>query len=124
MPVKTRGRTVIAELTYQEVGATTGWPRGGYRQFTCSVPIGHGHQAFAGAGEAVCQWQIQLRVGLRVAASAPTAIAGAVVIVGIGIGLLRLQAPCRVVYVVDEPRRRGFAYGTLAGIRKAVRKPS
>jgi len=30
-------------------------------------------------------------------------------------GSLRLRAPCRVVYVVDEPRRRGFAYGTLAG---------
>jgi uncharacterized protein (UPF0548 family) len=24
-------------------------------------------------------------------------------------------APCRVVYVVDEPDRRGFAYGTLPG---------
>jgi hypothetical protein len=23
--------------------------------------------------------------------------------------------PCRVVHVVDEPRRRGFAYGTLPG---------
>jgi uncharacterized protein (UPF0548 family) len=26
-----------------------------------------------------------------------------------------VQAPCRVVYVVDEPDRRGFAYGTLPG---------
>jgi len=26
-----------------------------------------------------------------------------------------VQAPVRVVYVVDEPRRKGFAYGTLAG---------
>ncbi len=24
-------------------------------------------------------------------------------------------APCRVVYVVDEPLRQGFAYGTLLG---------
>jgi uncharacterized protein (UPF0548 family) len=24
-------------------------------------------------------------------------------------------APCRVVYVVDEPNARGFAYGTLPG---------
>jgi len=28
-------------------------------------------------------------------------------------GLLR--APCRVVYVIDEPDIRGFAYGTLPG---------
>jgi uncharacterized protein (UPF0548 family) len=26
-----------------------------------------------------------------------------------------LVLPCRVVYVVEEPRRRGFAYGTLPG---------
>jgi uncharacterized protein (UPF0548 family) len=25
------------------------------------------------------------------------------------------DVPCRVVYVVDEPRRAGFAYGTLPG---------
>ena len=28
---------------------------------------------------------------------------------------LAVSAPVRVVYVVDEPRRRGFAYGTLPG---------
>lgn len=27
----------------------------------------------------------------------------------------RVPAPARVVYVVDEPARRGFAYGTVAG---------
>jgi len=29
--------------------------------------------------------------------------------------LARVKAPARVVYVVDEPTRRGFAYGTLPG---------
>ena len=33
----------------------------------------------------------------------------------IGWGRLSIPAPLRVVYVVDEPRRRGFAYGTLPG---------
>jgi uncharacterized protein (UPF0548 family) len=28
---------------------------------------------------------------------------------------LGIEAPCRVVYTVDEPNRRGFAYGTLPG---------
>ncbi|GAA4470804.1 hypothetical protein GCM10023170_088220 [Phytohabitans houttuyneae] len=32
-----------------------------------------------------------------------------------GWGPLRLMIPCRVVYVVDEADRRGFAYGTLPG---------
>jgi len=27
----------------------------------------------------------------------------------------RVTAPARVVYVIDEPRRKGFAYGTLPG---------
>ncbi|MEO6941858.1 MAG: DUF1990 domain-containing protein [Terrimesophilobacter sp.] len=27
----------------------------------------------------------------------------------------RLSAPCRVIYVIDEPNRKGFAYGTLPG---------
>ena len=26
-----------------------------------------------------------------------------------------IKVPCRVVYVVDEPTRQGFAYGTLPG---------
>jgi uncharacterized protein (UPF0548 family) len=33
----------------------------------------------------------------------------------LGFGRLAIQAPVRVVYVVDEPQRRGFAYGTLPG---------
>ena len=30
-------------------------------------------------------------------------------------GPFRVVAPARVVYVIDEARRKGFAYGTLAG---------
>lgn len=30
-------------------------------------------------------------------------------------GPVRVSAPVRVVYVVDEPTRKGFAYGTLGG---------
>ena len=33
----------------------------------------------------------------------------------IPVGPLGVPAPAEVVYVVDEPRRRGFAYGTLPG---------
>jgi len=34
---------------------------------------------------------------------------------GVGTGAVMLSAPCRVVYVVDEPDRPGFAYDTLPG---------
>lgn len=115
LPAEVRDRLADAELTYPEVGATAGDLPAGYHQLTRSVPIGHGHQVFSRAGDAVCQWQVQLGAGLQVSASAPTAVPGAVVVLGLGIGSLRLQAPCRVVYAIDEPRRRGFAYGTLAG---------
>lgn len=115
LPTEVHERLANAALTYQEVGATAGDLPAGYRQLARSVPIGHGQQAFARGGDAVCGWQVQLGAGLQIAASARTAVPGAVVILGLGIGSLRLRAPCRVVYVVDEPRRRGFAYGTLAG---------
>lgn len=35
--------------------------------------------------------------------------------VRLGIGPAAVNAPCVVVYVVDQARRRGFAYGTLDG---------
>jgi uncharacterized protein (UPF0548 family) len=40
---------------------------------------------------------------------------GDTVMLGIRFGPVRVHAPARVVYVVDEPTRRGFAYGTLPG---------
>lgn len=115
LPAGVRDRLATAELTYREVGATAGDLPAGYHQFTRSVLIGRGHEVFAAAGDAVCRWRVQLGAGLQVSASAPAAVAGAGVILGLGTGPLRLRAPCRVVYAVDEPRRRGFAYGTLAG---------
>lgn len=40
---------------------------------------------------------------------------GDTVILKIGVGPFRVSAPCRVIWVVDEPTRKGFAYGTLQG---------
>jgi uncharacterized protein (UPF0548 family) len=115
LPIEARDRLAGAELTYREAGATAGNLPAGYHQFTRSLPIGYGHELFVAAGDAVRQWQVQLGAGLQVSASSPAAVAGTVLLLGLGIGSLRLRAPCRVVYAVDEPRRRGFAYGTLAG---------
>ena len=49
--------------------------------------------------------------GVKVEATTEVAAVGSEVIVGLG----PVQAPCRVVYVVDERDRHGFAYGTLPG---------
>jgi uncharacterized protein (UPF0548 family) len=110
-----RDRLTAAGLTYREVGATAGDLPDGYHHLSRRVLLGHGHQLFTGAGEAVLQWQVQVRAGLRVSVSSPVATPGAALILGLGIGPLRVEAPGRVVYAVDEPRRRGFAYGTLPG---------
>jgi uncharacterized protein (UPF0548 family) len=115
LPTEVRDLLVNTELTYHAVGATAGDLPAGYHHLTRSLFLGHGHRVFTAAGDAVCQWRVQLGAGLKVSTSAPTVVAGAVVILGFGIGSARLQAPCRVVYTVDEPRCRGFAYGTLAG---------
>ncbi len=42
-------------------------------------------------------------------------VAGTVVLMRWGVGFLSLRIPCRVVEVIDEPRRKGFAYVTLVG---------
>jgi uncharacterized protein (UPF0548 family) len=115
LPPEARDRLAAAALTYREVGGTAGDLPDGYHHLTRRVLIGHGHRLFTEAGDAVRQWQVQVRAGLRVSASALAATPGAVVILGLGIGPVGVRAPCRVVYAVDEPRRRGFAYGTLPG---------
>jgi len=115
MPTDARDRWANAALTYREVGLTAGDLPRGYHHLTRRAVLGSGHQAFADAADAVMHWHVQVGAKLDVSASSPTAVPGAVVLLGLGIRWLSLQAPCRVVYVVDEPRLRGFAYGTLAG---------
>ena len=117
LPADARDRLIAAQLTYPEVGATAtagDLPRR-YHHLSRRVPIGHGHGLFASAADAVQGWHVQVAAGLKVSASSPVTTPGTVVLLGLDIGPLRLHAPCRVVYTVDEPRRRGFAYGTLPG---------
>lgn len=70
---------------------------------------------FDQAARALLTWQVHARAGLAVAASDQRVTPGGVVRLRLGVGRLALVAPCRVVYLIDEPHRRGFAYGTLPG---------
>src|SRR5690606_32974384 len=70
---------------------------------------------FCRAAKALLSWEMHRRAGGAVYVSLPTASVGAVVVVTLGLWRLRIEVPCRVVYEVDEPRRRGFGYGTLPG---------
>ncbi|MCV7100654.1 DUF1990 family protein [Mycobacterium palustre] len=99
-------------LTYREVGATAdGRLPAGYHHQHVERQIGTGTERFERAADAVMHWGMQRGSGLRVQASSEVAVVDAVLVVRLGL----LPAPCRVVYVVDEPDIRGFAYGTLPG---------
>ncbi|KUI31269.1 hypothetical protein AU196_18255 [Mycobacterium sp. IS-1742] len=98
-------------LTYPEVGATAGPMPPGYHHVRRSTVIGSGRVRFEEAADAVMRWGMLRGAGLRVRATTEVAEVGSEVIVGLG----PVTVPCRVVYVIDEPDRRGFAYGTLPG---------
>ncbi|MDO3635306.1 DUF1990 family protein [Mycolicibacterium arseniciresistens] len=99
------------ELTYDEVGATAGPLPAGYHHVEESAVIGSGRRRFEEAGAAVMRWGMLRGAGVRVDASSEVAEVGSEVVVGVG----PVRAPCRVVYVIDETDRRGYAYGTLPG---------
>jgi uncharacterized protein (UPF0548 family) len=103
----------VAPHTYPGVGATRGIaekPRF-FLALAAERVIGSGERCFHRAANAVLTWQAQLGAGLGVRASSSFVAEGVVVDQRVG----PISAPCRVVYVVDEPRRKGFAYGTLRG---------
>ena len=104
-----------SSFTYAEVGATRAAPLpAGYRHVLRDVAIGTGREAFARAADALLTWRMHRHAGLAVDAPA-TAAPGVTAVIRIGAGPVRLSAPCRVVYRIDQPDRQGFAYGTLPG---------
>lgn len=104
-----------APFTYAEHGATrkAALPAG-YRHLRRDVPIGEGPETFDRAATALFGWRMHRGAGLGVLADHP-AVPGVPVVIRIGLGRLALNAPCRVVYRMDKPDQRGFAYGTLPG---------
>jgi uncharacterized protein (UPF0548 family) len=108
-------RLASADLTYDDVGATSTALPSGYHHVRCTRLVSRGAEAFFAAASALFSWQVHRHAGLRVTASAPVAAPGAVVLLRLGAGPLRIAAPCRVIYTVTESKRQGFAYGTLPG---------
>lgn len=106
-----------AELTYPEVGATRAAAMpAGYTEVRLERQLGTGRPAFDAATAGLFEWQVHRRSGIRVMADGPASRVGATVLLRLGPPWLPgIVAPCRVVYVIDEPARAGFGYGTLAG---------
>lgn len=104
-----------ADLTYGEVGGTRGDLPTGYQHLRRSRVVGVGVDCFRDASSTLLEWEMHRRAGVSVRASSESVTDGAVAVLRLGWGLLGVNAPVRVVYVIDEEHRKGFAYGTLPG---------
>ena len=102
--------------SYPEVGHTRlDTAVQGYNNDFNFIELGRGEAVWAAAKAAICQWRM-FPGGWAYVAPADTPIEqGRVVAMAARVlGLWWLNS-CRIVYVLDEERRFGFAYGTLPG---------
>jgi uncharacterized protein (UPF0548 family) len=105
----------LTDVTYQSIGATmAGSMPAGYRHDRHQALLANRPDSFEIAREGVRTWQGHRGIGATVAPDDPPA-EGATVVVSLARRPLTVLAPCRVVAVVDEADRYGFAYGTLPG---------
>jgi uncharacterized protein (UPF0548 family) len=107
-------RARAGPLTYEAVGATRRAELpGGFRHDRHELRLGDA-VGFERAKEGLSRWQAQVGMGAKVFPDIKIAD-GETVLVVLGFGPLQVIAPCRIVYVIDETDRFGFAYGTLPG---------
>ncbi|TCO47848.1 uncharacterized protein (UPF0548 family) [Kribbella antiqua] len=110
--------------TYDGVGVTLTQQVGsaGFRGYERSVFLGHGSSRWDFASTEILRWGVKTRSGFSVeSGEASGAGLGHPVVAGdrywlvAHLGPLRIHEPVQVIAVVDEPDRKGFAYGTLEG---------
>jgi uncharacterized protein (UPF0548 family) len=105
-----------APFTYAEVGATRDPDGHPTDAVTIAERASLGDESvFERAADFVLGFGMQRSAGFEVVSPEATAREGLDVTLRARFGPLRIVAPTRVVYVIDEPDRRGFAYGTLPG---------
>ena len=100
-------------FTYSEVGATNTTPPAGYTVDHNRIQLGEGEVPYGRAVEALKTWrQFDLGWVTIVPRGVAVEVGATVAVKARAFGTWSLNA-ARVVYVIDEPRRFGFAYGTL-----------
>ncbi|EFQ83407.1 hypothetical protein HMPREF0063_11069 [Aeromicrobium marinum DSM 15272] len=110
LPRRRDAGRALTGLTYAEVGATARSPLpAGYHHVRAHRDLGA--VDLDAVAEVLLTWQMHERAGVRRVRGAERVAHGAEVT----FRFLGQTIPCRVVAVVDEPDRRGFAYGTLPG---------
>lgn len=100
-------------FTYSEVGATNGTPPSSYTIDHNRIQLGRGENTYKRAMDALKTWR-QFELGWVTVAprGVPIETGATVAVKARAFGSWSLNAS-RVIYVIDEPRRFGFAYGTL-----------
>lgn len=115
---------MTSTLSYDVAGATSVadavWadrPEG-YRRFERTVRLGFGDELWVSASQGVLAWAVKTRSGFTVPRPAdgePRVRVGQDVTIVVELGPFRLREPARVIAVVENPDRCGFAYGTRPG---------
>lgn len=72
------------------------------------------HGDFGAASDAVRLWRGHHAAGIRLSPISPRIEVGETLALAIPVGPISVSATCRIVEVIDEPDRYGFAYSTLA----------
>jgi uncharacterized protein (UPF0548 family) len=104
------------EPTYSDIGATlAGKQPEGFHHDRYETVLGVGPKTFQRAVTGLKTWQAHRLPGVRVFPHNQEIRTGATVVVTLGTPIVALTAPCRIVHVIDEQTRWGFAYGTLPG---------
>jgi uncharacterized protein (UPF0548 family) len=105
-----------AQPTYPQIGFTLiGKEPTGFRNDTYETDLGRGTDAFDKAVHGLRTWAAHRVPGIAVFPRNADIVEGTTVIVTLGTPIVAIAAPCRIVGVLDEPHRWGFAYGTLPG---------
>jgi len=118
-PGERRIRDVLASqegvaFSYPEVGATRTNAPVGYQVHRERFALGIGVGVFERARLALQQWKMFEMGWLELCCpDAPVARGSTVAVLARHLGFWSLHV-ARIVYVIDEPRKYGFAYGTLA----------
>lgn len=100
-------------LSYDEVGASRGTPPDGYDIDHNRIKLGTGEADFEVAKQAIRDWKMFEVPGMELCFSdTPIEVGRSVAPLARHLGFYSLNS-CRIVYVIDEPGRFGFAYGTL-----------
>ena len=100
-------------FAYPGVGATNATPPAGFKVDHNRIQLGHGEATYQRAVDALKKWrQFELGWVTIVPRGVAVEVGATVAVKARAFGTWSLSA-ARVVYVIDDSRRFGFAYGTL-----------